>query len=71
MRCTIAALLQMLDEPYLRNCVAIGLYNTHSRHVYIYAYVLCIYVYARARVQCFSIFAFTSSPFGVNLLTYK
>ena len=32
----------------------------------IYAYI--IYAYARARVQCFSIFAFTSSPFGCKSL---
>ena len=29
---------------------------------------LLMYAYARARVQCFSIFAFTSSPFGCKSL---
>ena len=28
-----------------------------------------MYAYARARVQCFSIFAFTSSPFGSKVLS--
>ena len=28
-----------------------------------------MYAYARARVQCFSIFAFTSSPFGYKVLS--
>ena len=34
--------------------------NPHSLHV--------MYAYTRARVQCFSIFAFTSSPFGCKSL---
>ena len=28
-----------------------------------------MYAYTRARVQCFSIFAFTSSPFGAKVLS--
>ena len=46
---------------YLRGCVA-------KRPATLIRDLSILYAYARARVQCFSIFAFTSSPFGCKML---